>query len=289
MRPTSGVTVTLSCVTSTSITAASSPAPGPASGSPSSTGPAGCDSSSVTVDVAPGVSSSEETVSSARTARFCALTPAPLSVRPAEFHIRADGDRNTTWPLPSRASMLPAAPSRTRSPSAFIEYSSDARAGFFAAASVSTSRTWRKPSTVAVRIRFVSGKTSSYTARVPSSRGSGKLPGQPRVTDCPSSPMVTSDLPSPPSENDISTTAALGPSDPSARLTNVASGSVQPPSCFATLIGEIDLRSVKVLPSGLANTVSRSVRSATTSTCSPDFSASTSACCPSVSGAEPSA
>ncbi|CAM5675848.1 hypothetical protein SAURM35S_00469 [Streptomyces aurantiogriseus] len=131
-------------------------------------------SSAVAADVSSGeagaeVSSDEATagvpsaalLASGRTARPCALTPSPSSACPAEFHIRADGERNTTCPLPSTASMLPAAPARTRSPSTSIEYFSDASAGSFAAWSVSTSSTCRKPSTVAVRIRFTSGRTSS--------------------------------------------------------------------------------------------------------------------------------
>ncbi|WP_181387201.1 hypothetical protein [Streptomyces sp. Act143] len=86
--------------------------------------------------------------------------------------------------------------------------------------------------------------------------------------------MVTRSAPEPPPENDVPTAAARGPTEPSARFTSVASGRTQPPSAAATRTGTIDFSKVSVLPSGLANTVSCSVRSSTTSTRSPVAAAS---------------
>ncbi|SCF73654.1 hypothetical protein GA0115280_1096146 [Streptomyces sp. Cmuel-A718b] len=47
---------------------------------------------------------------------------------------------------------------------------------------------------------------------------------------------------------------AFGPTVPSSPRTKVASGSTQPPD-FAARTGTVDCSSVKVIPSGFANTV----------------------------------
>ncbi len=88
-------------------------------------------------------------------------TGTPASpVSPVESHMAAGGEVKTSVALPSVADIPPPSVAATLSPDDWTEYSIRLSSGLFAASGVLTTRTWRKPSVVAVILRSTSGSTS---------------------------------------------------------------------------------------------------------------------------------
>ncbi len=196
---------------------------------------------------------------------------AASSLESLESHITGWGASNTVPPEPVSVAVSPP-------PTLSFSFSnedvrgswSSARLGLAAAFAFFTTRMWEKPSALAVTLRSTPGRTFAYVAVEPSSFGLGSFSGQSRESVRPSF-SISANVVSPPPENDIAVSAALGACVPFFCSTSVVSMSVHLPFLWVR-IGWTYSVVVKV-PSGLATVVLRSSRRVRISTGLPDFAA----------------